>query len=181
MSPGLVAWFTGLPSSGKSTLAERVAPRLEPERAVVLLDGDAVRKALVPAPGYDAEGRAAFYESLARLAALVAGQGVVVLVPATAHRRAFRARARELAPRFVEIFVDTPLEECRRRDTKGLFARLGADSALPGAGLGFEAPEHADVTVTPEEEGKVERVVEAIRAALSPGDVESNSRIPRSC
>ncbi len=161
---GLVAWFTGLPSSGKTTVAERVAERLRPTTPVAVLDGDLVRSALVPKPGYDPEGRDAFYETLARLAALLAAQGLVVLVPATAHRRAFRSRARELAPRFLEVFVDTPLEECRRRDTKGLFARHdGTAAALPGAGLGYEAPEHPDVVVRPEDEAPEEWVAERIR------------------
>ena len=70
MSGGVV-WITGLPSSGKSTLAEKVAHRLRSAaRSCVVLDGDAVRAALVPAPGYGPEARDAFYATLARLAAL---------------------------------------------------------------------------------------------------------------
>lgn len=155
---GVVAWFTGLPSSGKSTLARAVAAALP---GAVLLDGDEVRAALKPAPGYDEAGRAAFYESLARLAALVAAQGHVVLVPATAHRRAFRALARQLAPRFVEVFVDTPLDECRRRDAKGLYAR--EEPNAPGVGVAFEAPVAPDVVVRPGEADAVPRVVAALR------------------
>src|SRR5262245_27228141 len=102
---GVIVWFTGPASSGKSTLAERVANALEAEaRPHCVLDGDAVRTALVPHPGYDVAARADFYETLTRLAVLLAGQGLIVLVPATAHRRAFRERARALAPRFVEVF-----------------------------------------------------------------------------
>ena len=111
---GVVVWFTGLPSSGKTTLAGRVARALAAAgRAHCVLDGDAVRAALVPPPGYDAASRAAFYATLARLAALLARQGLVVLVPATAHRRAFRDDARALAPRFVEVFVSTDVDTCR--------------------------------------------------------------------
>jgi adenylylsulfate kinase len=145
---GTVVWFTGLPSSGKSTLARSVADRLrKASMAVVLLDGDEVRGALEPSPGYSPEGREAFYETLARLAALLARQGVVVLVAATAHRRAYRDRARELVPRYVEVFVDVPSAECARRDPRGLYAAAaeGKIRGLPGADFPFEIPEAPDV------------------------------------
>ncbi len=147
---GVVAWFTGLPSSGKSTLAAEVAGelRLRGIEAVVL-DSDELRAALVPKLGYDEQSRASLYGTLARLAALIARQGHVVLVPATAHRRAFRDAARGLAPAYVEIFVDTPLEECRRRDTKGLYA--ANVSAAPGAGLPYERPVAPDHVVHPDD------------------------------
>lgn len=148
---GVVAWFTGLPSSGKSTLAAAVVVELREHGIVpVLLDSDHLRAALVPPPGYDQESRANFYATLARLAALVARQGHVVLVSATAHLRAFRDDARRLSPQFVEIFVDTPLEECRRRDTKGLYAANIA--AVPGVGVTYEPPLSPDFTVTPSDD-----------------------------
>ena len=114
---GVVVWLSGLPSSGKSTLARAVRERLGP--ASCILDGDDLRAALVPAPGYDAGARASFYATLANVAALLARQGLVVLVPATAHRRAFRDRARELAPAFVDVYVATAASECAARDPKG--------------------------------------------------------------
>src|SRR5262249_2375634 len=96
---GVVVWLTGLPRSGTPTLAEAVRAALAARgRATLVLDGDAVRAALVPSPGYDAAARDAFYATLARLAALAARQGLVVLVPATAHRRAYRDEARAVAP-----------------------------------------------------------------------------------
>lgn len=153
---GVVVWFTGLPSSGKTTLAAKVAAALQQRHSVVLLDGDDVRAALRPEPGYSEEERDAFYETLARLAALIAEQGQVVLVPATAHLRFFRERARTLAPAFLEVFVDTPLEECVRRDSKGLYALGGPE--VPGVGVPFEPPESAEVVVRPGDEG-VEAVV----------------------
>lgn len=157
---GVVVWFTGLPSSGKSTLAAEIAAR---RPGAVTLDGDQVRAALRPQPGYGEAARADFYETLARLAGLLAGQGHLVLVPATAHLRAFRERARALAPRFVEVFVDTPPEACRRRDAKGLYAR--DEAALPGAGVAYEPPGAAEVTVRPGDADAVERILRA--AALS--------------
>ena len=140
---GLMVWLTGLPSSGKSTLAARVGEKLRAAGyAVVILDGDEVRAALRPEPGYDEAGRDAFYETLARLAALIAAQGLIVLVPATAHRRAFRDRARALVPSFLEVFVDTSLDECARRDSKGLYERARTESTgvMPGVHVEYEAP-----------------------------------------
>lgn len=145
---GAVVWLTGMPSSGKSTLAGRIRRRLAEEgRPACTLDGDEVRGALVPVPGYTPEARDDFYATLARLAALIAAQGLVVVVPATAHRAVYRAEARARAPRFVEVHVAATAEECRRRDAKGLYAATqeGRASGLPGADLVYEPPEAPDV------------------------------------
>jgi adenylylsulfate kinase len=169
---GAVVWLTGLPASGKSTLARRLRDRLEAAgRPAVLLDGDEVRAALVPAPGYDEGGRDAFYATLARLAALLARQGLVAVVAATAHRRAFRERARALAPRFVEVFLDVPESICASRDPKGLWARARAGAApdLPGPGPAYERPERPEVVATG---GEDERALEAI-LSLVPEDPPS--------
>ncbi len=154
---GAVVWFTGLPSSGKSTAAARVRAALGARGRIALrLDGDEVRAALVPAPGHWPAERDAFYETLARLAALLAAQGALVLVAATAHRRAHRARARELAPRFLEVYLATGLEECERRDAKGLYAlaRAGKAPLLPGVGVEYEVPAHPDVVIAPGDDGE---------------------------
>jgi adenylylsulfate kinase len=148
MRKGRVVWITGLPSAGKSTLAVSLNERLRAAgTACCLLDGDAVRDALVPRPGYDEVSRDHFYETLARLAALLASQGLLVLVAATAHQRAYRDRARALAGRFLEVWVDVPLEECRSRDAKGLYAAQteGRLSTLPGGAAAYEPPLDPDV------------------------------------
>jgi adenylylsulfate kinase len=140
--------MTGLPASGKSTLARDLADRLEAEgRPAAMLDGDEVRRALVPAPGYDPESRAAFYATLGNLAALLARQGLVVVVAATANRRAFRDGARAAAPRFVEVYLDVPAETCAARDPRGLWrkARAGQAPELPGPGATYEPPERPEV------------------------------------
>lgn len=151
---GCVAWFTGLPASGKSTLARAVRDRLRRAGAAcVLLDGDEVRAAISPAPGYDDAGRSGFYQTLAQLAALLARQDLVVLVAATAHRRAYREQARQLAPRFLEIYLMASLATCRARDPRGLYqaAAQGHFRTLPGAGAEYQPPLAAEVEV-PEEE-----------------------------
>lgn len=163
MRAGAVVWVTGLPGSGKTTLAERVAARLRGAGvACAVLDGDEVRAALErPAGAGDAE-RDAFYGALARLAALLARQRLVVLVPATANRAEYRERARALAPRYLEVHVATPAGECERRDPKGLYAaaRAGRAQGLPGLDAAYEPPAAPDVVAAGgEDEGAVERVV----------------------
>jgi adenylylsulfate kinase len=145
---GTLAWITGLPSAGKSRFARAVQAELD-GRAVAscLLDGDEVRNAMVPNPGYDSESRDRFYATLGNLAAILAAQPLVVLVAATAHRRAYRDAARTRVERFLEIWVDTPLDEVRRRDTKGLYRgfRAGERQDVPGEDLAYEPPLDPDV------------------------------------
>jgi adenylylsulfate kinase len=145
---GAVVWFTGKPSSGKSTLARAVADRLRARNlGCVLLDGDELRHALVPRPGYDPMARDEFYQTLANVAAMLAKQDLVVLVAATAHLRIFRTRARESAPAYVEVYVRVPDAELRARDAKGLYAAVetGRLGSVPGADLAYEEPEAPDV------------------------------------
>lgn len=170
-APGAVVWITGLPSSGKSTLAGRLQRRLR-ERGwpACTLDGDEVRAALVPSPGYTPAARDDFYATLARLAALLAGQGLVVVVPATAHRAEYRAAARRLAPSFLEVQMTTPEEECRRRDAKGLYAAIagGRTAGLPGADVAYEPPEAPEVTAAGgHDDAAVERVLERLAPGLT--------------
>lgn len=173
MTAGAIVWLTGLPSSGKSTLAERVVEELFAcgQRRVVVLDGDAVRAAIRPSHGYDEAGRDAFYETLARLAALVASQGHMVLVPATANLRSYRERARSLGPGpFLEVFVDTDLDTCRARDAKGLYARAARESTtLPGAAVTYEAPLAPELVVRPDDQLAARRIAGLI---VSSGSVD---------
>jgi adenylylsulfate kinase len=163
---GVVVWFTGRPSSGKSTLAAELQRRLEADgRGAVLLDSDDVRAVFRPAVGYGDEERSAFYATLAGLAALIARQGHVVLVPATAHRRTFRMEARSMAPRFVEVYVATDAAECARRDTKDLYRRVAAGEleGVPGADVEYEIPESPEVVAAG---GRDEAALSALRRLL---------------
>lgn len=145
---GAVVWFTGLPSSGKTTLAARLALRLRELRVPhCTLDGDVMRPILAPKLGYSDGERDEFYLALAELAAELSRQGLVVLVAATGHRRVYRKQARDLAPYFCEVWVDTPLDECERRDSKGLYSgSIGTPGHMPGIDVLYEAPEAPDVT-----------------------------------
>ncbi len=151
MAGGIVVWITGPPQSGKSTFAAALSKELRARgRQACVLDGDEIRNALVPEPGYDPESRDAFYATLANLAALIARQGLVVVVAATAHLRKFRARARDVASgRFLEIQIAATAEECRARDRKGLYAaaETGSMPDLPGrfGPLAYEPSEAPDI------------------------------------
>ena len=163
---GVVVWLTGLPSSGKSTLAAAVRSVLRANGvASCVLDSDAVRDAISPKVGYSEPERDFFYATLARLATLLTKQGFAVLVPATAHRREYRDRARLWAPHFIEVYVRTPTDECERRDTKGLYkrARSGELVDFPGVNAPFEEPAEADVIA---DNGATRKAVETVVAAI---------------
>ncbi len=165
-----MVWFTGLPSSGKSAVARAVADRLHERGAPVLvLDGDDVRDAVVPRFGYDDRGRASFYETLSRLAAMHARRGMVVLVPATANRARFRERARAMTARFVEVYIRVTPDEALRRDRdKRVYERAVGEDTVPGHGAAFEAPETPDVVATgAEDDAAIETVVD--RLSREPG------------
>ena len=142
-----VVWITGLPSSGKTTLAIGLRERLRATGAcAVVLDGDELRGVLDD-HRYEPAARDAFYGTLGRLAAMIANQGTIAIVAATAPSREHREAARTRALRFVEVYVDTPVAECARRDTKGLYAasRRGDVVDLPGSGVAYEVPTSPDV------------------------------------
>lgn len=143
----VIVWMTGLPASGKSTLARAVRTRLLHERVpACILDSDEVRNALYPALGYSAEDRDHFYKMLAHLAALLANQGLVVIVAATANRAHYRDEARTLVQHFVEVLVSASVEECAARDFKGLYAAAKSSKiGLPGLNEVYEMPPQPDV------------------------------------
>ncbi len=148
--PGFVVWLTGLPSSGKTTLAHALACLLDGQGIdVAVLDSDEMRRRLTPHPTYSAEERDGFYRTLAVLAELLATHGVNVLIAATASRRDHRRAARERIARFAEVYVDCPPDVCRARDPKGLWRQAERDEItnLPGAGAPYEAPETPEVRV----------------------------------
>jgi adenylylsulfate kinase len=147
---GLIIWFTGLPASGKSTLAERLRARLVQRRAAaVVLDSDAIRTAL-GASSYTSAARDEFYRILGELALVLARQNLVVLVAATAPRRSHREHVRDRGIPVLEVWVNADATTCATRDFKGLYAAAdrGELVALPGTGVEFEAPLEPDVTAT---------------------------------
>lgn len=163
---GVVCWLTGLPQSGKSTLARRLEAALPASARCVRLDSDELREAL-GTTSYGPDERDQLYATLAALAALLARSGHVVVVAATAPSRRLRAHARELAPRFLEVWVRTSLADCMARDRKGLYqlAKDGLAPHLPGVGATYEPPPAPDVIA---DGGHDERALAALVAALAP-------------
>jgi adenylylsulfate kinase len=148
--PGFAIWLTGLPSSGKTTLAHALSRLLaEQGIAVQILDSDELRRRLAPTPTYSAEERDWFYDIITFLAELLTTNGVNVLIAATASRRAYRQAARERIVRFAEVHVECPPKVCRARDPKGLWERVdrGEITNLPGAGAPYEAPDAPEARV----------------------------------
>ena len=146
--PSFCIWFTGLPASGKSTLAGAVAEEMR-RRGLdpVVLESDAMRRLLTPEPDYSEKERDWFYGAIVELARMFVDKGVPVLIDATGNRRAYRARGRRVLPLFAEVFVDTPLDVCMDRDPKGIYTkgRAGESRTVPGLGASYEAPEAPEV------------------------------------
>ena len=145
-----VLWFTGLSGSGKSTIANLLEKKLYADgRHTYILDGDNVRHGLNRDLGFTDADRVENIRRVAQVAKLMADAGLVVLVSFISPFRAERRMARELigADEFVEVFVDTPFEECARRDPKGLYSRAlsGSLKNFTGVDSPYEAPENPEV------------------------------------
>jgi bifunctional enzyme CysN/CysC len=151
--PSRVVWFTGLSGSGKSTVADAVERRLHTlGYRTIVLDGDNLRSGLTKDLGFTPEDRAENVRRVAEVAKLLVEAGVVVLVALVSPFRSDRRAARDLfAPGdFVEVFVDTPLEVCIERDTKGLYAKASSGQLpnLSGVGQAYEPPISPDLTLS---------------------------------
>ena len=140
-----VLWLTGLPAAGKTTLAGEIAGLLRDSGlGVCLLDGDVMRRGLNADLGFSEAARDENVRRAAEVTRLLLDSGITVVTALISPFREARMRAREIAgaARFVEVFVDAPLEVCRRRDPKGLYARANAGeiSDLTGVGSPYEPP-----------------------------------------
>jgi bifunctional enzyme CysN/CysC len=168
---GATVWLTGLPASGKSTLAGALERRLvESGRPAYRLDGDNLRHGLSGDLGFDPADRAENVRRTAHAARLLADAGAIVVVSLVSPYIADRSSAREVHEQhelpFVEVFIDTPLELCERRDPKGLYARAraGEIEGMTGVDDPYEPPPDPDLVVRP---STTEEQVEALLAVLS--------------
>lgn len=164
---GFAVWITGLPASGKSTIAGALVRELSSRGVTAaVLESDALRRVLTPRPTYTEEERDVFYGAMAYIGGLLAGHGVAVIFDATAHRRAYRDRARQQIARFVEVYVDCPLDVCQARDPKGIYRRAheGTVTSVPGVQTPYEAPENPEVVVRGHRDGAeaARRVVDTL-------------------
>lgn len=150
VQPAFAVWITGLPASGKSTIAAALVRELTSREVnVAVLESDALRRVLTPRPSFSDEERDVFYGAMVYVGRLLTTHGVAVIFDATAHRRAYRNRARQEIARFVEVYVDCPLDVCQARDPKGIYyrAREGTATAVPGVHVAYEAPDNPEVVV----------------------------------
>jgi bifunctional enzyme CysN/CysC len=151
---GAVLWMTGLPSSGKSTLAVALEQRLLYDgRCAFVLDGDNLRHGINGDLGFGRDDRCENVRRTAHLAAILAESGTVAVVslvsPFACDRDAARKIVEERGLDFLEVFVDTPLEECERRDPKGLYrrARAGEIPGFTGVDGAYEPPAEPTVRI----------------------------------
>ena len=168
---GVMLWFTGLSGSGKSTVAVALERELHRRgRLCRLLDGDNIRTGINAGLGFSADDRRENIRRIAEVGKLFVDTGIITLAAFVSPTEELRTLARDIigAADFKEIFVATPLEECERRDVKGLYARArrGEVKNFTGISAPFEAPQNPalvlDTTGTPVEEsvGKVLALLE---------------------
>ena len=143
---GTVIWLTGIPASGKSTIASEVVRRLWLLGVChVWLDSDRLRSVMTPTPSYTDDERAILYATLAHLGERGTEGGATVLISATGNLRRYRDAARAKVSSFCEVHVKCDPEAARQRDPKGLYAAQTA--GLPGAGGVYEAPLRPELTI----------------------------------
>jgi bifunctional enzyme CysN/CysC len=165
--------LTGLPASGKSTIAAELERRLlSTGQSAFLLDGDNIRHGLSDDLGFSARDRTEHIRRVGHVALLMADAGTVALLslisPMAAHRSQLRRTHERADLPFVEVFVDTPVEECERRHPKGLYAlaRAGEISDFTGIDGPYEPPEHPEHrvdTATTCVEQAVAQIIEALQ------------------
>ena len=160
-STGFVIWFTGLSGAGKSTIAELVErDLLAAGSKIEVLDGDVVRTNLSKGLGFSREDRDTNISRIAFVADLLARNDVPVITAAISPYRETRDAARELvgSERFIEIFVDASVEECARRDVKGLYAKAfsGEIKEFTGVSDPYEAPLNPELHLRTEDESAEE-------------------------
>lgn len=163
---GAAIWFTGLSGAGKSTIAHSVEERLyQTGCRTVVLDGDNVRHGLCSDLGFSAGDRAENIRRVSEAVKLFVDAGTIVLTAFISPHEADRARARATigAPDFIEVYCQCALEECERRDVKGLYkrARAGEIKDFTGISAPYEVPKNSDVTLNTNELS-VEQCVEFV-------------------
>jgi adenylyl-sulfate kinase len=169
MQKGFTLWMTGLPCSGKSTLAEALVPRLRAlGRNVELLDGDLVRTHLCKGLGFSREDRDTNIRRIGFVCHLLSRNGVIAIGAAISPYKAIRDELREEIGDFVECYVDAPLELCIQRDVKGMYAKAlrGEMKGFTGIDDPYEPPDNPELRVQTEKltlDESVELVLATLR------------------
>src|SRR5712691_6981951 len=175
---GFTLWFTGLSGSGKTTIAHLVGPELERRGHIVeYLDGDTVRTHLSKGLGFSKQDRDTHIERVGWVASRLTRQGAAVIAAAISPYEAKRRRARELVEQFgpfVEVHVAASVEECARRDVKGLYAKAfaGEITGFTGVDDPYEAPQNPELVLETEELAPQEAAQLVLEALAERGLVE---------
>lgn len=162
---GLTLWFTGLPSSGKTTIADAVTAKLKESRENVMrLDGDEIRMIYWPELGFSKEDRNKNITRAAHLASMFTRQGTVVVASFISPYRAAREIARQAIGNFVEVYVKCPVEVCIERDRKGLYTKAlaGEISNFTGISDPYEEPLNPEVLIESDKETIEESVAKIV-------------------
>jgi adenylyl-sulfate kinase len=165
--PGLTVWFTGLSSSGKTTLSQAVYRQLAATgHRVELLDGDEVRLFLSRGLGFSKQDRDENIRRIGYVAELLTRHNVITLVSAISPYRDARDAVRARIPAFLEVYVNASIEECERRDVKGLYkkARAGEIKAFTGISDPYEPPKAPELECRTDLESVSESVDKVVRA-----------------
>lgn len=183
MTVAWAIWITGLPGSGKSTVARQVADALSAEGvAVTVLELDEIRQVLTPQPTYTDAEREVVYRALVYMAKLLTEAGVPVLIDATAHRRAWRDLARRLIPAFAEVRLVCPIDVCAERERsrhgshapRDIYARAGRPGAtVPGVYRPYEESSGAELVLDTHERELYAVVREVVALARRLGRLAS--------
>jgi adenylyl-sulfate kinase len=174
---GFTLWFTGLPSSGKSTLARRVEEiLLERGMHVEVLDGDEVRENLSKGLGFSKEDRDTNIRRIGFVAKLLSRNGAVAITAAISPYRGVRDEMRKAIGRFVEVYVECPIDVLKERDVKGLYkkALAGEIKHFTGVDDPYEAPLKPEVVIKSDQESVEESVAKIV------GTLEVLGYVPRS-
>lgn len=169
---GMMIWFTGLSGSGKSTIAIGVERELH-QRGLLcrILDGDNIRSGINAGLGFSAEDRRENLRRIAELGKLFVDTGIITLAAFVSPTNEYRAMARDIigAEDFFEVYVSTPLEECERRDVKGLYARArrGEVKDFTGISAPFEVPEHPALSIDTSKQPLEQSVKQVVDLVLS--------------
>lgn len=164
--PGFVIWFTGLSGAGKSTIAEELEREFRKRRLnYEILDGDVVRTHLSKGLGFSKQDRDTNIRRIGWVARTLAKHGCICVCAAISPYREIRDEIRRETPRFVEVFVDTPLAVCEERDVKGLYkkARAGEIKEFTGISDPYEAPLHPEVVCRTHQETVAESAAKILR------------------
>ena len=169
MTEGFTLWFTGLSGAGKTTIAEIVRPELERRgRKVEWLDGDEVREHLSKGLGFSKEDRDANIDRIGWVASKLTRHGAAVIVSAISPYADARDKARAMIEEhgtFVDVFVDASVEECARRDVKGLYEKAfrGEIKEFTGVSDPYEAPANPEICIESEHEEPHESAERIVR------------------